>query len=102
MGAPCIIVSSRTFRRQQCRGLIAGKWCCLLLLQRVCCFAICFCFTGQYRTAQEYIRVRVQIPVYIGYSPADDLYDTFKGWATLCWIALVERSLTRFPPPWRS
>src|SRR3954462_9284080 len=25
-----------------------------------------------------------------------------EGWATLCRIALVERSLTRFPPPWRS
>ena len=24
------------FRRQQCCGLIAGKWCGLLLLQRVC------------------------------------------------------------------
>src|SRR3954470_14151507 len=25
-----------------------------------------------------------------------------EGWATLCRIALVEHSLTRFPPPWRS
>ena len=44
------------------------------LAREVCVvFAICFCFTGQSRTVQEYVRVRVQSPAYIGYSPADDL-----------------------------
>ena len=32
-----------------------------------------FCFTGQPRTVQEYVWVRVQSPAFIGYSPADDL-----------------------------
>jgi hypothetical protein len=41
-------------------------------------FAICFCFTGQSRTVQEYVRVRVQSPAYIGYSPADDLSVDFR------------------------
>src|SRR3954462_3051423 len=79
MGAPASRSRLRVFRCLQCRGLIAGKWCCLLLLERcVCCFAICFCFTGQSRTVQEYVRVRVQSPAYIGYSPADDLSVDFR------------------------
>ena len=41
-------------------------------------FVICFCFTGQSRTVQEYVRVRVQGPAYIGYSPADDLSVDFR------------------------
>ena len=41
-------------------------------------FAICFCFTVQSRTVQEYVRVRVQSPAYIGYSPADDLSVDFR------------------------
>ena len=41
-------------------------------------FAICFCFTGQSRTVQEYVRVRVQSPAYIGYSPANDLSVDFR------------------------
>src|SRR3954470_22532051 len=44
------------------------------------CICICFgfCFTGQPRTVQEYVRVRVQSPAYIGYSLADDLSVDFR------------------------
>src|SRR4051812_20325865 len=80
----------------------AGMWCCLLLLQHCVLHLLCFCFTGQPRTVQEYVRVRVQSPTYIGYSLADDLSIEFKGWATLCQIASVGCSLTRCTPPWRS
>src|ERR1041384_8645299 len=78
VGSPASKSRPRVFRYEQCRGLIAGKWCCLLLLERVCCFAICFCITGQSHTVQEYVRVRVQGPAYIGYSPADDLSVDFR------------------------
>src|SRR3954465_82595 len=61
----------------------AGKWCCLLCLSSVICIWFCFCFTGQPRTVQEYVRGRVQSPTYIGYSPADDLSVEFEGWDTL-------------------
>ena len=46
------------------------------------CYSVCvifaICFTGQSRTVQEYVRVRVQGPAYIGYSPADDLSVDFR------------------------
>src|ERR1041385_4227230 len=82
------------FRRQQYCGLIAGKWCCLIW--------ICFNFNGQPRTVQEYVRVGVQGPAYLGFRPADGLSVEFERWAMKCRIASVKRSLTRFPPPWRS
>src|SRR3954466_14858088 len=102
-GLPCIVVSFAGLQmsavpRADCREVVLSS-----LARAVCVvFSICFCFTGQSRTMQEYVRVRVQSPAYIGYSPADGLSDTFEGWAALCRIALVERSLTRFLPPWRS
>ena len=60
--------------RADCREVV------LSYLARAVCvvFAICFCFTGQSRTVQEYVRVRFQGPAYIGYSPADDLSVDFR------------------------
>ena len=77
----------------------AGKWCCLLCSSSVIFICFCFCFIGQPHTMQEYVRVRIQSPAYIGYSPADDLFVEFEGWATLCRIASVGCSLTRCMPP---
>ena len=45
---------------------------------RVYLHLVWFCFTGQPRTVQEYVRVRVQSPAYIGYSLADDLSVDFR------------------------
>ena len=45
----------------------------VVLFAAACVFAVGFCFTGQPRTVQEYVRVRFQSPTYIGYSSADDL-----------------------------
>src|SRR3954463_13532311 len=73
VGSPASWSRLRVFRYQQCRGLIAGKWCGLLLLQRVCLYFHLLLLPGQSRTVHEYVRVRVQSPAYIGYSPADDL-----------------------------
>src|SRR3954471_1395554 len=72
-GLPCIVVSFEGLQtsavpRVDCREMVWSS----LRLSGVC-FAICFCFTGQSRTVQEYVRVGVQSPAYIGYSPADDL-----------------------------
>src|SRR4051812_7583105 len=89
------------FRRQQYRGL-RREVVLSYLLARWCLIWICFNFTGQPRTVQEYVGVRVQCLVYIGFSPADDLSVEFERWATECRIALVEHSLTRCRPPWRS
>ena len=78
VGSPASKSRLRVLRYQQCRGLIAGK-CVVFSCCSVCViFAICFCFTGQSRTVQEYVRVRVQSPAYIGYSPADDLSVDFR------------------------
>src|SRR3954466_170258 len=73
-GLPCIVVSFAGLQmsavpRADCREVVLSS-----LARAVCVvFAICVCFTGQSRTVQEYVRVRVQSPAYIGYSPADDL-----------------------------
>ena len=83
LGSPRFIVFVRElFRRQQYRGLNAGKWSSLrvllsylLMLHRPCTHR------------SEYGRVRVQNPAYLGFRPADDLSVEFKGWATLCRIA---------------
>src|ERR1041385_5720472 len=101
-GLLCFLVSSEDSSDVSSTAACAGKWCCLILLARWCLICICFNFTGQPRTVQEYVGVRVQSPAYIGYSPADDLSVEFERWAMKCRIASVERSLTRFPPPWRS
>src|SRR3954465_11029308 len=74
-GLPCIVVSFEGLQtsavpRADCREVVWSS----LRSSGVCfAFAICFCFTGQSRTAQEYVEVGVQSPAYIGYSPADDL-----------------------------
>src|SRR3954452_19003066 len=65
------------FRRQQYRGL-RREVVLSYLLARWCLIWICFNFTGQPRTVQEYVGVRVQSPAYIGYSPADDLSVEFR------------------------
>src|ERR1044071_4980035 len=89
------------FRRQQYRGLRREVVLSYLLAQW-CLIWIFFNFTGQPRTVQEYVRVGVQGPAYLGFRPADGLSVGFERWATECRIASAERSLTRFPPPWRS
>src|SRR3954467_9143563 len=89
------------FIRQQYRGL-RREVVLSYLLARWCIIWIFFNFTGQPRTVQEYVGVRVQSPAYIGYCPADGLSVWFERWATKCRIASVEHSLTRCPPPWRS
>src|SRR4051812_17493493 len=72
-GLPCIIVSFEGLRRQQYRGL-RREVVFSSLVSAVCVSHLpCICFTGQPRTMQEYVRVRVQSPAYIGYSPTDDL-----------------------------
>ena len=46
----------------------------VVLFARACVFAFALVLLHrQPRTVQEYVRVRVQSPAYIGYSPADDL-----------------------------
>ena len=102
VGSPASWSRLRVFRYQQYRGLRREVLVLSYLPWRVYLQLLWFCFIGQPRTVQEYVRVRVQSPTYIGYSPADDLSDTFEGWATLYRIATVERSLTRCLPPWRS
>src|SRR3954462_4820088 len=89
------------FRRQQYGGL-RREVVLSYLLARWCLICICFNFTGQSRTMQEYVRVGVQGPAYLGFRPADGLFVEFERWATKCQIASVERALTRCPPPRRS
>src|SRR3954471_8448853 len=89
------------FRRQQYRGL-RREVVLSYFLARWCLIWICFNFTGQPRTVQEYVRVGVQSPAYLGFRPADGLSVEFEGWATLCRIASVGHSLTRSEPRWRS
>src|SRR3954464_10650418 len=79
MGAPASRSRPRVFRCLQCRGLIAGKWCCLLLLERcVCCICHLLLLHRPVTHRAEYVRVRVQSPAYIGYSPAYDLSVDFR------------------------
>lgn len=51
---------------------------------------------------QEYVRVGVQGPAYLGFRPTDGLSVEFERWAKKCRIASVRHSLTRCTPPWRS
>ena len=103
MGAPFIVVSFEGLQTSAVPRPASGSGVVVLSLpRRLYLHLLCFCFTGQPHTVQEYVRVRVQSPTYIGYSPANDISDTFEGWATLYRIASVERSLTRCPPPLRS
>src|SRR3954466_15836760 len=96
------LVSSEDSSDVSSTAACAGKWCCLICSSGVSYFGFAFNFTGQPRTVQEYVRVGVQGPSYLGFRPADGLSVEFERWATECRIASVERSLTRFPPPWRS
>src|ERR1041385_1105855 len=89
------------FRLQQYRGL-RREVVLSYLLARWCLIWICFNFTGQPRSVQEYVGVGVQGPAYLGFRPADGLSVEFERWAVECRIASVERSLTRCPSPWRS
>ena len=73
MGAPASRSRLRVFRYQQYRGLRREMVVLSYLPGRVYLHLLLFCFTGQPRTVQEYVRVRVQSPTYIGYSLADDL-----------------------------
>ena len=73
MGAPCIVVSFEGLQtsevpRADCREVVLSYF-----PRSVYLHLPWFCFTGQSRTVQEYIRVGFQSPAYIGYSPADDL-----------------------------
>ena len=73
MGSPASRSRLRVFRYQQYRGLRREVVVLSYLPGRVYLHLLCFFFTVQSRTVQEYVRVRVQGPTYIGYSPADDL-----------------------------
>src|ERR1041385_3733834 len=86
------------FRRQQYRGMIAGK--CAVFFARAVLFLLRL--PGPHPTVQEYVGVGVQGPAYLGFRPADGLFVEFERWAVECRIASVERSLTRFLSPWRS
>ena len=101
---PCFIVFVRgLLRRQQYRSLIAGKWCCLVFFARACVWYLqLLLLPGHVRTVRSTAGLGSKVPAYLGVRPTDDLSVEFEGWATLCRIALVERSLTRSPPPWRS
>src|SRR4051812_32012311 len=81
------------FRRQQCCGLIGGKWCCLCW----CSCGICFClrFPGQSRTMQEYVRVGVLGSAYIGFRPADGLSVELEGWTSAYRTPLGRTSLNK-------
>src|SRR3954463_5699254 len=73
-GLPCIVVSSEGLQMSAVPRPAPGSGGVVLFCPGVCiCICFGFCFTGQPRTVQEYVRVRVQSPAYIGYSPADDL-----------------------------
>ena len=72
-GRPCIVVSFEGLQtlavlRADCREVVLSS-----LAREVYLYFLLFCFTGQSCTVQEYVRVRVQSPAYIGYSPTDDL-----------------------------
>src|SRR4051812_41140148 len=54
------------------------------------------------RTVQEYVRVGIQGPVYLGFRPADGLSVEFERWDVECRIASMGHSLTRCTPHWRS
>ena len=73
MGSPASWSHLRVFRCQQYRGLRQEVVVFSYLPGRVYLHLLWFCFTSQPRIVQEYVRVRVQIPAYIGYSQADDL-----------------------------
>src|SRR3954465_11020052 len=73
VGSPASWSRLRVFRYQQYRGLHREVVMLSYLPGRVYLHFLWFCFTGQPCTVQEYVRVRVQSPAYIGYSPADDL-----------------------------
>src|SRR3954463_5281908 len=73
-------------------------WPCLLRQVGMVLGSPCDCIM----TGITYTNPGSRHPTYIVYSPADDLSDTFEGWATLCRIASVGCSLTRYTPPWRS
>src|SRR4051812_30982580 len=77
------------FRRQQYRGLCREVVLSYLLMWW-CLICICFNFTGQPRTVQEYVRVGLQGSTYLGFRPADGLSVEFERWATKCRIASVE------------
>src|SRR3954465_14950768 len=73
VGSPASWSLLRVFRYQQYRGLRRQVVVLSYLPRRVYLQLLWFCFTGQPRTVQEYVRFRVQSLAYIGYSPADDL-----------------------------
>src|ERR1041385_7848463 len=102
MGSPASWSRPRTLQTSAVPRPVPGSGVVLFARAVVSFFWICFNFTGQPRTVQEYVRVGVQGPAYLGFRPADDLSVEFERWAMKCRIASVERSLTRFPPPWRS
>src|ERR1043165_8067358 len=78
-GRPCIVVSFEGLQtsavpRADCREVVWSSRAAAVCV----IFAISFCFTGQSRTVQEYVWVRVQSPPYIGYSLTDDLSVDFR------------------------
>src|ERR1043165_7326108 len=75
---------------------------CVFFACAHCLIWICFHFSGQPRTMQEYVGVGVQRLAYLGFRPADGLSNVLKEWTSLCRIASVGCSLTRCTPPWRS
>ena len=78
MGSPASWSRLRVFRCQQYRGLRREVVVFSYLPGRVYLHLLWFCFTGQPCTVQEYVRVRVHSPAYIGYSPANDLSVDFR------------------------
>src|SRR3954470_21039795 len=78
VGSPASWSRLRVFRYQQYHGLRREVVVLSYLPRRVYLNLLWFCFTGQPCTVQEYVRVRVQSPAYIGYSPADDLSVDFR------------------------
>src|SRR4051812_30669144 len=73
VGSPALWSRLRVFRYQHYRGLRREVVVLSYLPGRLYLHLLWFGFSGQPRTMQEYVRVRVQSPAYIGYSPADDL-----------------------------
>src|SRR3954467_4270561 len=69
-GLPYIVVSFEGLQTSAVPRADCREVRCLLWLE-LCCFWLLL--PGHPRTVQEYVRVGVQSPAYLGFRPADDL-----------------------------
>src|SRR3954462_14531528 len=76
-GLPCIVVLFEGLQTSAVPRPAPGSGVVFSCSSGVFVFSL-ICFIDQPRTVQEYVRVRVQSPAYIGYSSADDLSVDFR------------------------